>query len=227
MKIMDIHPDSVVKIGAVKGSGFLYIGRFGDADLSGIDRECREKVKQSISKARYKMRLSSEKERRQMLKERVDTLKEYVDKYIPFGDREIVERYPSLVDDGVDIVLTSGIEVEARGFPTQIGESLQVMDETGSIRLAGAIIRGMMDFLVRKYVEIYTKGRSQETIGAAKRAEDRITESRLMLIRDPRYLINVARNEAAEEVVKRVTGISRKGVIWSLGWYLDEDEKSM
>lgn len=51
MKIRDINPDQVVKIGTEKGSGYFYVGRLGDADLDALNEQLLSDFQKSLDNA--------------------------------------------------------------------------------------------------------------------------------------------------------------------------------
>ena len=51
MKIKDISPEQLVKIGTDKGSGYFYVGRLGDADLDALDAQLKLDFQKSLDNA--------------------------------------------------------------------------------------------------------------------------------------------------------------------------------
>lgn len=229
MKLKELNQDAIVKIGTQSGSSFLYTGRFRDADLPGINKYCEDMTTIAIMRMLDKIRLCRDLQTEKTLYRKLADLETYRKNYVPVYDREIIDRYPSILEDGVEIIIIPGTEI---GDFAMVDETLDIpmVDENGLIRLAGAICRGMMDTLVSRYQDCFMKPNNEGIWEAAKRAELYITESNFALLKDPSYLVHEARREASAKIAKRKHNMSQYDVIREIERRLDtveQDAKSL
>ena len=224
MTVREIDPERIVKIGTRNGSSYLFCGRFADADLPRINKYCEGQTTLAIMRLLDRIRLCCDSKKEKILHEKLQYMELYREKYIPFAERKVVEEYQSILEDGVSIMIIPGTEV---GDWEMVDEDIGVLlvDNGGMIRLSGAICRGMMDVLISRYTDCIRKPRNEGIWEAAKRAELYIVESNFAFLKDPRYLVMCARREAAEKIARNTSGITRMGIIKTLGVRLDNNEQ--
>ncbi len=224
MTVREIDPDRIVKIGTMNGSSYLFCGRFADADLPGINKYCEAQTTLAIMRLFERIRLCTDERKQKVLYKKLLSMDEYRMNYVPIYNREVIAEFKSILERGVDILLIPGTEV---GWQEMVRPDMGIsyMDNQGMIQLAGAICRGMMDVLVARYADCFNKPGNEGIWEAAKRAELYITESNFAMLKDPKYLVMCARREAAEKIEKRTSGITKAGIVKTLGVRLDNGEQ--
>lgn len=202
MKVKEIQENKVVKIGMVNGSGFIFCGRFADADLEALDRENIETLIDHLWSLRtyFLVRMPSEWTRAKFAT--VDRCAAELKGYVRIAEREIRERYPSAVEKGVEIILIDGNQPGKRALVDETPKPIGHMHTQGVINLVGAIYNDVFESLISEYKTL-AKAKKQDDIDRAcsyvRAYEKDITDNVYGAYTDPTAIIRKARAVALKD----------------------------
>lgn len=169
MKIGDIDPDRIVKIGSIHGQGFFYVGRLLEMNNLQIDRELKEESRRDFENA-FRLLKSKEADNvDQKLITKFTKAWEGYSKFKPIMEREIYDTWESIAEPGV---LTIIVEGGGKGSHWMVDESrpIELRSDKGALDLLGAVYKSLCDDLEGHYKDIYKYRNSEMQTRAAKMA---------------------------------------------------------
>lgn len=156
MKLADLSPDMVVKIGTEKGTGYLYAGPLKDANLAQINAAEKAKLEKSYSNALHKLREMPIAEIKASNIKHLYRCSENLNNFIPIEQREIVETFTSIIEPEVTAVILKGAGT-GDIWTLKKKSNFEVNSMEGCLDLVGAILKTDVAELSRLYRIIYEK----------------------------------------------------------------------
>lgn len=199
MKLKEVDPSMLVKVGMTDGTGYIFTGKMGDCDFQTLDTECEAMAWEKMDKIAAIVRKWTAKFTANKI-EYLLNAHDYIVNYVPLAEREVVEIRPSIAEKNVYIVMVEGNMDGKLWMVDETPRKLKINKHQSMIPLLGEMYKPLVEQLYVEYQKIILKkGKKREkAIDAAKQLENEITD-------DPAvsFVIRKARLEAAKSACYR------------------------
>ena len=189
MKLKDLKPNTVIKLGTHYGAGFIYAGKVRDMDEYDLGVMLKKYERKLLVNTVGQMYTLDPKAVNKTAKT-IETMFSFIS-FIPPFEREVVEMYPSELEKGVKIVIIEGF---ANGNITAVDETpkpitADMLGYEECIALLAAIWRNEVDILVDAYEKMLIgKKQAQEAAVHTALAQERILNGATGIIRKARQI---------------------------------------
>lgn len=202
MKLRELPPDQLIKLGFDGGSGWVYGGLAGDIDWVALNHKTYDDEWDAFIVAlKCYQRTPMNKLTRKILMSLIKKA-DAVQNYIPLADREIKEQFESITEPGVINVLVKGVTSGRIWMLDETPKPVKVEDTNGAFTLVGAIYKDMMSDLESAYYHILAdKEKFQKDTAkvTAKHIEHMINENPYGGMDDPSHLVTKTRAKVIRE----------------------------
>lgn len=202
MTIKDIDPNEIVKIGTQKGNGYFYVGRMGDLDLDAVNASLRQSLANGYRSAIERIKVRPLKEVTQKFLDGVVKAYKAYKGYEPIENREVVDVFDSIAEDGVKCIIISG---DGNGAHWMIDESrkFDILNDSGVMEIYGAAFRLSCNDLQREYERIYKcidPGMLKSIKKTIEALEDNIEKDLSKISKEPKGIIRMTRMNAVHAI---------------------------
>lgn len=232
MKLKELEQDMLVKIGsgAKSGNGYVYCGRMGDADWDELNDLLLSQLMKTVDNT--KMRLekwdAEVKRRRQVqmsdreienaenerykAEDAYRTAKMYLGRFEPLQDREVVETYPSIAENGVTCVLVTG-KFEGKYWMINENVKFEINNLNGVVEVYGAALKLICNSLQVEYERLYNDIQdgdvSEKRVFEVWNLERQVLRDAQGLLKDPQSVVRMTRKNAVDNICYITRGTHR------------------
>lgn len=199
MKLADLSPDMVVKIGTEKGTGYLYAGPLKDANFTQMNKAMKAKLETSYNNALTKLRMMPLEEIKPSTIKHLYTCSDSLAKFKPIEEREIAETFTSIIEPEVTAVIPKGADT-GDIWTVNKKNRFDLTSMDGCLELVGAIYKTDAAELARLYRIIYEH--PSDTIANASIQEIHacIRKNPYGALKDPDAVIRMTLSNMVKEI---------------------------